>query len=358
MTMLLNVPVLVDWLVRLLAIPSPSGFTASATSFLQAELALLGVESRLTRKGALLWTLPAQSKAKKSSGQTEQSHQARALLAHTDTLGAMVKEIKHNGRLKLSLIGGFDWANVEGEYCWLSTNSGRVITGTIVNTKQSTHVYGNELRDIKRGDATMELRLDEVVRNAAEVKALGISVGDFVCFDPRTTVTDSGYIKSRFLDNKAAVAVFLAVTKAVIEEKLKLSHETHFIVTSYEEVGHGAAGVVAANVVDMLAVDMAAVGDGQTSSEHCVTLCVKDSGGPYDHRFGQELRQLATNADIDLRTDIYPFYTSDATAAWHAGVDARAALIGPGVDASHAYERTHIDALKATGDLILAWLVA
>jgi putative aminopeptidase FrvX len=350
MTMPLNVPVMVDWLTRLLAIPSPSGLTASASDFLQAELNRLAIKSRLTRKGALIWTLPAHNNANNSPN-------ARALLAHTDTLGAMVKEIKPNGRLKLSLIGGFDWTSIEGEYCLLHTSSGQTITGTILNTKQSTHVHGSELRDLKRSDATMEVRLDAVTRSLNETKALGVGVGDFVSFDPRTTVTASGYIKSRFLDNKAAVAVFLAVTKAVIEDKLKLSHETHFIITNYEEVGHGAAAVVPPNVVDMLAVDMAAVGDGQNSGEHCVTLCVKDSGGPYDHGFGQELRQLAAGAAIDLRSDIYPFYASDATAAWHAGVDARAALIGPGVDASHAYERTHTDALLATGNLILAWLV-
>jgi putative aminopeptidase FrvX len=350
MAMLLNVPAMVDWLARLLAIPSPSGLTATASAFLQAELQSLGVESRLTRKGALIWTLPANN--------SDKTNAARALLAHTDTLGAMVKEIKPNGRLKLSLIGGFDWTSIEGEYCLVHTSGGQTISGTIVNTKQSTHVHGSELRDLKRSDSTMEIRLDEVSRSAAETKALGIGVGDFVSFNPRTVVTESGYIKSRFLDNKAAVAVFLAVTQAVIEQKLALSHETHFIITNYEEVGHGAAAVVPSNVVDMLAVDMAAVGEGQNSGEHCVTLCVKDSGGPYDHGFGQELRQLAEQAAIDLRTDIYPFYASDATAAWHAGVDARAALIGPGVDASHAYERTHTDALVNTGHLILAWLLS
>jgi putative aminopeptidase FrvX len=227
-----------------------------------------------------------------------------------------------------------------------------------VNVKQSTHVYGSELRELKRTDATMEVRLDVVVSSVESVAALGIAVGDFVSFEPRTVITESGFVKSRFLDNKASVAIILAVTEAVLRHQLPVARDSHFIVTNYEEVGHGAAAVVPPDTADLLAIDMAAIGDGQNSTEFDVTLCVKDSGGPYDHQLGLELRQIATRQNIPLRTDIYPYYASDATAAWRAGADVRAALIGPGIDASHAYERTHRDALMRTAELVLAWLQA
>ena len=200
------------------------------------------------------------------------------------------------------------------------------------------------------------MRLDEPVSDAAGARALGIEVGDFVSWDPRTTLTGSGYIKSRFLDNKAATAVLLGVTRAIVQDDVTLPADAHFFISNYEEVGHGAAAGIPADVEELVAVDMAAIGEGQASSERHVTLCVKDSGGPYDHDLGLRLRDIAMRNGIELRVDVYPYYNSDATAAWHAGLECRAALIGPGVDASHAYERTHRDALDATGRLLLAYL--
>jgi putative aminopeptidase FrvX len=329
-------------LLELLNIPSPTGFTEQALKYVEGRLAELGVTSRHTPKGALLWTL---------SGAEGPS---RAVASHIDTLGAMVKELKPNGRLKLSRLGGYDWATVEGEYCLVHPFDAEPISGTVVNTKQSSHVFGQELTDLKRGEANMEVRLDAEVASAEEVEALGIRVGNFVSWDARAT-TVGGFIKSRHLDNKAAVAISLAATKALLETNLMPAADIHFFVSNYEEVGHGAAAGIPEDIAELLCLDMAAVGEGQTSDEYSVTLCLKDSGGPYDYAMSQRLRHLAEAEGLELKLDIYPFYRSDATAAWHAGGSYRAALIGPGVDASHAYERIHEKSLDATTRLLLAY---
>lgn len=334
-------------LVDLLAVPSPTGFADRAVEHVAARVELLGVPTRRTRKGALLWTLPGSGTAG-----------PRALAAHVDTLGAMVKEVLPSGRLRLAQVGGYDWATVEGEHCLVHTAAGRAVPGTVVNVKQSLHVFGNELRELKRDEKTLEVRLDEVVLAVADARRLGVEVGDFVSWDPRTTVLPSGYVKSRFLDDKAAVAVLLEVTRLVVEHDPPLAATTHLFVSNYEETGHGAAAGIPAEVEELVAVDMAAVGAGQSSSEHHATLCVKDSSGPYDRGLGLRLRELARVNGIDLKTDLYPVYNSDASAALRAGGEFRAALVGPGVDASHAYERTHLDALDATARLLLAYLRA
>ncbi len=331
-----------DVLLRLLDTPSPTGFTEDAVALIEKEVAALDITPTRTRKGALTWEVPG----------TGEGHVTFS--GHTDTLGAMVKGIKNNGRLLLSMLGGYDWATVEGEDVRVHTQSGRVITGTVVNIRQSTHVHGAALRDLKREASVMEVRLDERTESAAETRTLGIGVGDFVSYDARPRVTAAGYIKSRHLDNKAAVAIFLAVTRELI--KTPAARTVAFHVTTYEEVGHGAATGIPPHTDELIAVDMAAVGSGQTSSEHCVTLCVADSGGPYDHALGNRLRAAAASANLDLRVDLYPFYSSDGTAAWRAGGDYPVALIGPGVDASHSYERMHTDALRDTAALMLAYL--
>lgn len=333
-----------DTLLALLNIPSPSGFTEAALRFVETELRKMGIAPRRTPKGALLWTLAGESKP------------PRAVASHIDTLGAMVKEIKDNGRLKLTSIGGYDWATVEGEYCLVHLREHK-LSGTVVNVKQSVHVFGAEARDLKRSDANLELRLDAEVNTPEEVRALGIEVGDFVTFDSRATFAGNGFIKGRHLDNKAAVAISLAVSKALTENELKPASDIHFFVSNYEEVGHGAATGIPKDVSELLCIDMAAVGEGQTSDEYSVTLCVKDSSGPYDYGMNEGLKRLAKGQGIDLKLDIYPYYGSDASAAWSAGGSYRAALIGPGVDASHAYERTHEKSLAATSDLLLAYCV-
>jgi putative aminopeptidase FrvX len=340
---------MVDKLRELLLIPSPTGYTDAACAWLETELKALGVTPQRTRKGALTWTLPGGTQA------------PRAVAAHVDTLGAMVREVKYNGRLKLTPLGGFDPSTIEGEHCTVHTSSGTTLTGTVLSVKQSTHIFGADARELKRTFDTLEVRLDALLNGAQlanwhDTRALGVEVGDFVSWDPRTQVLENGYIKSRHLDNKAGVAAMLSVTRAVMQDGLELPAPVHFLVTTYEEVGHGAAHGIPAEAEEVVAIDMAAVGDGQNSTEMHCSLCVKDSGGPYDHALGMRLRKLAKRAGLELKVDTYPFYSSDATAAWNAGADFRAALIGPGVDASHAFERTHTRALEDTAKLLLEYV--
>lgn len=331
--------------VELCRIPSPTGFAHEAVAYMEQEFARLGVETRRTQKGALLATLP---------GKDRVHH--RTLAAHVDTLGAMVKEIKKNGRLKLTRIGGYSMNTIEGEYVQVHTHEGKSVTGTVLVGKASTHVHGQEHYKQERDDQTMEVRLDDRVNNRTDVEALGIQVGDFVSLDPRTTETESGFIKSRHLDDKACAAILLGLAKLIREEQIELAATTHFFISNYEEVGHGAAAGIPRETAELIALDMAAVGEGQASDEFSVTICVKDSTGPYDYELSRRLQSLASDQGIPYRIDIYPYYGSDASAALRAGGDFNAALVGPGIDASHSYERTHRDSLEHTAWLMLEYL--
>jgi putative aminopeptidase FrvX len=354
----LNLNYLTGKLLELLNIPSPTGFADVAVDWMAAEVSDLGLKPRFTRKGALLWTLEPKKKSRKLAS----DQAARALAAHVDTLGAMVSEIKENGRLQLTQIGGYDWTTIEGEYCTVHTQGGKTFTGTVVNTMQSAHVFGKELRDLQRDEKVLEIRIDAVntsgkeIKTILETRALGMEVGDFVSWQPRAELSPSGYLKSRHLDNKAACAILLAVTKAVLEDKLNVTAPVHFFISNFEEVGHGASAGIPSEISELLTLDMAAVGEGQNSSEHHCSICLKDSSGPYDFELSNRLRTLASNAKLELRPDTYRFYSSDGSAALRAGLEARVALIGPGVDASHSYERTHTDALEATARLVLEYI--
>lgn len=336
---------LTTFLKGLLNTPSPTGYADLAIEYCEKTLAdLQVVKHNRTRKGALLIRF---------EGEDQKS--ARALTAHVDTLGGMVKEVKSNGRLKLTQIGGFSWNSVEGEGCTVFTGDGKKIRGSILVNKASVHVYGRQV-DLKREDETMEIRLDAHVENAEQVSKLGIRVGDFVAFDPRVEMVN-GFIRSRHLDDKAGVACLISAIKTLHDLQLKPGKTAYFLISNYEEVGHGAAAGIPEDAQELLAVDMAAVGEGQTSDEFHSTLCVKDSGGPYHHGMSQRLRGLAEANNIPHKVDIYPHYGSDGEAYWNAGGDVAVALIGPGVDASHHYERTHQDALIATTRWVLAYLL-
>ena len=338
---------LLDCLTDLLNTPSPTGFAHQAIDKTHKELATFPeLELSLTRKGALVAVWPG-----------ERDDSPRALTAHVDTLGAMVKEIKSNGRLKLTKIGGFAWNTVEGEGCNVFASKGEPVRGSILITKSSSHVYGKEVSETKREDNNMEVRLDARTTSADETRELGIRVGDFVAFDPRVEVSH-GFIRSRHLDDKACVACVLAAVKALHDAGLKPAQMAYLHISNYEEVGHGASAGIPPQVTELVTVDMAAIGDGQTSDEFNATLCVKDSGGPYHHGLSQRLRQLAEEGNIAHKVDIYPYYGSDGEAYWRAGGDVAVALIGPGVDASHSYERTHMDALVATAQWIVAYLLS
>lgn len=337
---------LITLLQDLLAIPSPTGFTEEVVGFLEGRLTEFPfMNYHRTTKGALvaIWT-----------GDLKTS--PRALTAHVDTLGAMVKEIKANGRLKLSQIGGYDWNTIEGEGCTIFSSGGDRIRGSILLHQASRHVAGRDMDTMERNADTLEVRIDLASSSEEETRQAGIEVGDFVAFDPRIESTQ-GFIRSRHLDDKACVACVLAAVKGLVESDLQPAQDTVFHFSNYEEVGHGAAAGFPDGLKELVAVDMAAVGSGQTSDEFHATLCVKDSGGPYHHGLSQRLRSLAVEYEIPYKVDIYPYYGSDGEAFWRAGGDVAVALIGPGVDASHNYERTHIDALIATTKWIMAYLL-
>jgi putative aminopeptidase FrvX len=342
----INTQFLLDFLTKLLNTASPTGLAEPAIALTEQTLkSFPALKLSRTRKGALLATWP---------GKRDDS--PRAVTAHADTLGGMVKEIKSNGRLKLSQIGGYSWNTIEGEGCTVITRLGRSLRGSILLTKASSHVFGAEVSEMKRSADSLEIRLDSRTSSEKETLDLGVGIGDFVAFDPRVEIT-AGFIRSRHLDDKACVAVLVAAVKALVDAGLKPARTTNLLISNYEEVGHGAAAGIPADVEELLVVDMAAVGEGQNSDEFHASLCVKDSGGPYHHGLSDRLRTMAEKYTIPYKVDIYPHYGSDGEAFWAAGGDVAVALIGPGVDASHSYERTHTEALLATTRWVLAYLL-
>lgn len=332
-------------LEALLNIPSPTGNTEKAMAFVEEEFKSLGLDTGRNNKGALIASLKGLNDEREVT-----------LSAHVDTLGAMVKEIKPNGRLKLTQLGGYVWNTVEGEYVVIETLEGKEYTGTIISTKASAHVYGKDADEAKRDMDNMEVRIDERVNSKEDVLKLGINVGDFVYLDPRTTITPSGFIKSRHLDDKAGVVSLLAIAKHLVENNITPKYTTNFFISNYEEVGHGASASIPEKTFEFIAVDMAAPGEGQTSDEYSVTICAKDSSGPYDYELRKSLINLAKEAGLNYKIDIYPYYGSDGSAALRSGHDIRVGLIGPGVDASHSYERTHVEAIENTIKLGILYL--
>ena len=325
---------------QLVSIPSPSGNTGKVIRFVEEFLQNQQVETRRNRKGGLIATVP---------GQNTEEH--RMLTAHVDTLGAMVKEIKSNGRLRLDLIGGFKYNAIEGEYCEIQTSSGEILTGTILMKQTSVHVY-KDAGEAKRNQENMEVRIDAKLENEEDIKKLGINVGDFVSFDPRIQTTANGFIKCRHLDDKASVAILLQLIKTIKEKNITLPYTTHFLFSNNEEIGYGGNSNITPETVEYMAVDMGAMGDGQSTDEYTVSICVKDSSGPYHYGLRKHLVALAENNGIDYKLDIYPYYGSDASAAIRAGHDIIHGLIGPGIDSSHAYERTHESSLEQTEKLL------
>lgn len=335
-----NVNETIGLIKKLVEIPSPSGNTNDVIAFVEKWLADLGVEMKRNRKGGLIATV---------RGKNTNKH--RMLTAHVDTLGAMIKEIKPSGRLKLDLIGGFKYNAIEGEYCEIETSAGKSISGTILMHQTSVHVY-KDAGKAERNQENMEVRIDEKVSTADEVRALGIEVGDFVSLDPRVQVLDNGFIKSRHLDDKASVGILLELIKSIQTADVELPYTTHFLISNNEEIGYGGNSNISPETVEYLAVDMGAMGDGQPTDEYTVSICVKDASGPYHYSLRKNLVKLAEDHGIGYKLDIYPYYGSDASAAIRAGHDIVHGLIGPGIDSSHAYERTHKDSIEETTKLL------
>ncbi|MCT8139736.1 M42 family metallopeptidase [Anaerobacillus sp. CMMVII] len=346
MSFTVNTNEVVELIERLVNIPSPSGNTEKVIQFIEKYCDELHIQSKRNRKGGLVITL---------DGEDNSKH--RMLTAHVDTLGAMVKEIKKNGRLKLTMIGGFRWNSVEGEYCQIETSEGNSITGTILMQQASVHVY-KDAGTAERDEKNIEVRIDERVMNDEDVKSLGISVGDFVSFAPRFERTASGFIKSRHLDDKASVAILLNLMKEIKENDVKLPYTTHFLISNNEEIGYGGNSNISPETVEYLAVDMGAIGLGQTTTEYCVSICAKDSSGPYNLRLKNKLVNLAKEHRLNYEIDIYPYYGSDASAAIRSGNDIVHGLIGPGIAESHSHERTHESSLENTSKLIYYYMLS
>ncbi|MBQ8236851.1 MAG: M42 family metallopeptidase [Oscillospiraceae bacterium] len=327
----------------LLAIDSPTGFTARAAAWVKEAFETLGFDAQYTRKGSVIVDLGGAD-----------SENGLLLASHADTLGGMVSLIKGNGRLKITNLGGMRADNGETENIRVYTRDGKVYEGTLQLCNASVHVNSNYkvLRDF---DNT-EVVLDEDVNSEADTRALGIEVGDIVCFDPRTRRTASGYLKSRFLDDKLSVGILLGFAKYLKDNAITLPRRTWVHVTVYEEVGHGGAASVPAGVTEAISVDMGCVGDGLGCTEKKVSICAKDSGGPYSYDVVGKLIAAAKKTGADYAVDIYPMYGSDVEATLSAGYDIRHGLIGPGVYASHGYERSHIDGVYSTLKLLCGYL--
>lgn len=343
----INVAKMVNFLKELLNTPSPTGDTDRAIAYVQQAFAPFPFSLNVAPKGFLVGTWAGEAAAR-----------PRALTAHVDTLGAMVREIKDNGRLRMTQLGGWSWTSVEGEGVTIFASNGRTYRATILPTTASIHAHTTKERNEERNDGNMEVRIDARTHSRAETAALGIRVGDIIAFDPRVEETDTGFIRSRHLDDKASVATIYGAIDALVQAGLRPSQDTTIHISNYEEVGHGAATGFPANLHDLLTIDMAVVAPKQTSDEYGVTICAKDSAGPYHLGFRRELEALATAQNIPYHTDIYPYYGSDGESYWRAGGNVRVALIGPGVDASHHYERTHRDSLENTARLIAAYLLS
>ncbi|OCN02229.1 peptidase M42 [Clostridium sp. W14A] len=333
---------ILDQLKQLTSIDSPSGFTNDVTRYTMEQFEKLGFKPYLTNKGCVVCGLGGEGNPV-------------ILSAHIDTLGGMVAEVKKNGRLRITNIGGLNANNCETETCRIRTRGGKTYEGTLQMNDPSVHVNG-KFSEQSRTFEDMEVVVDEDVKEKKDTEALGIHTGDFVCFDPRTVVTKSGYIKSRFLDDKLSVAILLGLAKRISEKKLILNRKVYAFITVYEEVGHGACGALPADAKEIISVDMGCVGKGLACTERMVSICAKDSRGPYDYEVTTELVRCAEREKLDYAVDIYPFYGSDADAALAAGYDLKHGLIGAGVYASHGYERSHTDGVKNTLRLLERYL--
>ena len=329
---------------KLLAIDSPSGYTAKAAAWVKEAFEALGFEACITTKGGVIIDRGGKNEA-----------DGLLLEAHADTLGAMVSMIKGDGRLKMTALGGMNPNNAETENVRVYTRSGKVIEGTCQLSNASVHVNG-DYSSAKRDWNSVEIVLDEDVSSAKDSRELGIEVGDIVCFDPRTRRTASGYLKSRFLDDKLSVGILFGFAKYLKDNGIIPARRVYCHVTVYEEVGHGGCASVPAGVTEAISVDMGCVGAGLQCTEKQVSICAKDSGGPYNYEVVGKLIEAAKKTGADYAVDVYPFYGSDVEATLRSGHDIRHGLIGAGVYASHGYERSHIEGVLNSLKVLCGYL--
>jgi putative aminopeptidase FrvX len=326
-------------LQQLVEIDSPTGYTENACNYIFNLLKSYGYKPEYTNKGAVKCALG--------------KNPTLAIAAHVDTLGAIVSGVKNNGTLSFSTLGGLQLVSAEGEYVKIVTMKGKIFTGTLLLNNPSSHA-NNQREDTKRNFDTMHIRLDEEVYSKKDVEKLGINTGDIICFEPRYREYPNGFIKSRFMDNKAGCYALFEIAKRLKEKKQEVPVELFF--SNYEEVGHGGTVGYSDSIKELLVIDMGVLGDACEGNEVSCSICVKDSSGPYDYNFRKKLVELSEKKNIPYKLDVYPYYGSDGSAALRAGKDFRVALIGPGVAASHGVERTHKKGIEATIDLCLAYI--
>lgn len=344
MNLVVNKQYVLDTAKEILECDSPSGFCYDVMKIIEAKATGFGYGFERTQKGCGIITIPGKSEAK-----------VIGLSAHVDTLGAMVRSITGSGTLKFTLIGGPIAPTLDSEYCRIRTREGKIYTGTFLSTSPAAHVH-EDSSSKGRTPANMEIRIDEVVTSKADVEVLGICSGDFIFIEPKTTITESGFVKSRFIDDKGSVACLMGLLEAFKTQNITPEYTTKIFISVYEEVGHGSS-YIPADITEMIAVDMGCIGEDLNCSEYDVSICAKDSGGPYDYEMTTKLVELAKANQLKYVVDIYPMYGSDVGAALRGGNNIKGALIGPGVHASHGMERTHYTAMENTIKLLYLYLL-
>ncbi|SFD41079.1 M42 family metallopeptidase [Clostridium uliginosum] len=328
---------------ELLEFNSPTGFCFEIMDKIKKISEDFGYQFENTKKGCGIITIKGKS-----------NEEVIGLSAHVDTLGSMVRSITPQGKLKFTLLGGPIVPTLDGEYCTIRTREGKLYSGTFLSTSPAAHVFEDSATKI-RDPKNMEIRIDERVSSKEETEKLGICAGDFIFIDPKTTITSSGFIKSRFIDDKGSVSCLMGLLELFKRENIVPNFTTKIFISTYEEVGHGSS-YIPEDITEMISVDMGCIGDDLSCTEYDVSICAKDSGGPYDYNMVTDLVNLAKNNTLDYAVDIYPMYGSDVGAALKGGNNIRGALIGPGVSASHGMERTHYNALENTLKLLYLYL--
>ncbi|MGL5633546.1 MAG: M42 family metallopeptidase [Sarcina sp.] len=328
---------------ELLEFDSPTGYCFNIIDKVEEMVKDFGYKFERTRKGNAVITVEGKS-----------NDEVIGLAAHVDTLGAMVRSITSSGALKFTLLGGPIVPTLDSEYCRIRTRDNKVYTGTFLSTSPAVHVY-KDAKDKPRDPENMEVRIDEVVKSKEDVEKLGIAVGDFICIDPKTTITESGFVKSRFIDDKASVAILIGLLEVMSREKVVPKYKTKILISTYEEVGHGSS-FIPEDITELISVDMGCIGEDLTCTEYDVSICAKDSTGPYDYNITSRFIELAKENNLSYAVDIYPFYGSDTGAALRGGNDIKGGLIGPGVHASHGMERTHYEGMENTLKLVYLYL--
>ena len=344
--MQIDIDYVVKLALELLAIPSIAGNCGEATSRVAVEFEKYGIPFAETNKRALIGTW---------KGKDDERH--RLLAAHIDTLGGTVRQIRPNGRLRLYAVGGIDWRSFAGENCVVRTLEGKEYRGTLLPDHAARHAFSEALRSEAHDMDNVEVRLDVQTFSKETTEKLGIHCGDPVFFDPRSEFTETGYLKSRFLDDKLGIAVLFGALRAMKEQNRIPAHTTHFYISNYEEIGHGTP-VIPPQTVEFAALDIGVVAEGCSASEHAVTIVARDGAMPYDREGTLQLKRLAERENIPCRIDTYLYYSSDASASVRSGKDVRAVCFGPGAEATHHYERTHVDSIRASAQLLAAWLQA